>query len=165
MRDMLGRMRVFARGWLESPPPGPGALVREADAGGNRTWIRVPDREALLAVDELTTVGFFGQARADVDHDPIHRLEEAIVDTLELVRGVLSYFDLGLPHGGYGNLILCDAPDAPVRWHEHRTHARAVELAPHHYHSARLHNGVVGSPLLGDADLVVLRTRYYDFDR
>ena len=26
MRDMIGRMRVFARGWLESPPPGPGAL-------------------------------------------------------------------------------------------------------------------------------------------
>ena len=164
MRDMLGRMRAFARSWLESPPPGPGALVREADAAGNRTWIRVPDRDALLAVGELTTVGFFGQARADVDHDPIHRLEEAIVDTLELVRGVLSYFDLGLPHGGYGNLILCDSPDAPVRWHEHRTHARAVELAPRHYHSARLHNGVVRSPLLGDADLVVLRTRYYDFD-
>jgi hypothetical protein len=165
MRDMLGRLRAFARGWLESPPPGPGALVREADAAGNRTWIRVTDLDALLGARELTTVGFFGQARADVDHDPIHRLEEAIVDTLELVRGVLSYFDLGLPHGGYGNLILCDAPDAPVRWHEHRIHAQAVELAPRHYHSARLHNGVVRSPLLGDADLVVIRTRYYDFDR
>jgi hypothetical protein len=164
MRDMLGRMRAFARGWLESPPPGPGALVREADAAGNRTWIRVPDRDALLAAGELTTVGFFGQARADVDHDPIHRLEEAIVDTLELVPGVLSYFDLALAHGVYGNLILCDSPDAAVRWHEHDIHAEAVELAPRHYHSARIHNGVVHSPLLGDADLVVLRTRFYDFD-
>ena len=164
MRDMLGRMRVFAGGWLDSPPPGPGALVREADAVGNRTWIRVPDRDALFAAGELTTVGFFGQARADVDHDPIHRLEVAIVDTLELVRGVLSYFDLALSHGVYGNLILCDGPDAPVRWHKHRIHAQAVELAPHHYHSARLHNGVVRSALLGDADLVVLRTRLYDFD-
>ena len=165
MRDMLGRIRAFARGWLESPPPGPGALVRETDAAGNRTWIRVTDLDALLAAGELTTVGFFGQTRADIDHDPIHRLEEAIVDTLELVPGVLSYFDLELPEGGYGNLILCDTPDAPARWHEHRIHAQAVELAPHHYHSARLHNGVVHSPLLGDADLVVLRTRYYDFDR
>jgi len=164
MRDMLARMRTFARGWLESPPAHPGVLVREIDAAGNRTWIRVPDRDALLAAGELTTVGFFGQARADVDHDPIHRLEEAIVDTLELVRGVLSYFDLALSHGVYGNLILCDGPDAPVRWHEHRIHAQAVELAPHHYHSARLHNGVVRSALLGDADLVVLRTRFYDFD-
>ena len=165
MRDMLGRMRVSARGWLESPPPGPGALVLEFDAAGNRTWIRVTDLDALFAAGELTTVGFFGQTRADVDHDPIHRLEEAIVDTLELVPGVLSYFDLELPEGGYGNLILCDAPAAAARWHEHRIHAEAVELAPRHYHSARLHNGVVDSPLLGDADLVVLRTRYYDFDR
>lgn len=62
-------------------------------------------------------------------------------------------------------IILCDAPDVPVRWHEHRVHARAVELAPRHYHSARLHNGVVRSHLLGNADLVVLRTRQYDFDR
>jgi hypothetical protein len=164
MQDMLGRMRAFARGWLASPPPGPGALVREADAAGNRAWIRVPDRDALLAAGELTTVGFFGQARAGIDHDPIHRLEEAIVDTLELVRGVLSYFDLALAHGVYGNLILCDSPDAAVRWHEHHIHAQAVELAPRHYHSARIHNGVVRSPLLGEADLVVLRTRFYDFD-
>jgi hypothetical protein len=164
MRDMVGRMRVFARGWLESPPPGAGVHVREVDAVGDRTWIRVPDRDALFAAGELTTVGFFGQARADVDHDPIHRLEEEIVDTLELVPGVLSYFDLALPNGGYGNLILCDSPDAAVRWHEHDIHAKAVELSPHHYHSARLHNGVVDSPLLGDADLVVLRTRFYDFD-
>jgi hypothetical protein len=68
MRDMLGHMRVFARGWAESPPAGPNVLVRE------------------------------------------------------------------------------------------------VELAPRHYHSARLHNGIVRLPLLGDADLVVLRTRFYDFD-
>lgn len=165
MRDMLGRIRAFARGWVETPPPGPGALVREADAAGNRTWIRVTDLDALLAAGELTTVGFFGQTRADVDHNPIHRLEEAIVDTLELIPGVLSYFDLELPEGGYGNLILCDTPDAPAHWHEHGIHAQAVELAPRHYHSARLHNGVVRSRLLGDADLVVLRTRYYDFDR
>jgi hypothetical protein len=159
MRDMLGRMRALARGWLTSRPQEPGALLRD-----ERTWIRVPDRDALLAAGELTTVGFFGQARADVDHDPIHRLEEAIVDTLELVPGVLSYFNLGLSHGGYGNLILCDSPEVPVRWHEHRIHVRAVELAPRHYHSARLHTGVVHSGLLGDADLAVVRTRHYDFD-
>src|SRR6476659_6750235 len=89
MRDMLERMRVLARGWLGAPPPGPDALVREHDAAGNRTWIRIPDLDALLVAGELTTVGFFGQTRDDVDHDPIHHLEEEIVDTLELVPGVL----------------------------------------------------------------------------
>jgi hypothetical protein len=164
MRDMLAQLRAFSRGWADSKTAGDGVLVRRRDAAGLRTWIRVPDRETLFAAGELTTVGFFGQARADVDHAPIHRLEEAIVDTLEEVPGVLSYFDLELPDGRYGNLILCSAPDVPVRWHAHELHRDAVELAPRHYHSARLHRGIVRSPLLDDADLIVLRTFYHDFD-
>src|SRR5256885_10055244 len=63
-----------------------------------------------------------------------------------------------------GNLVLCAAPDVPVRWRAHDVHRLAVALAPRHYHWARLHSGTVRSQLLGDAELVVLRTRYYDFD-
>src|SRR5437868_6046301 len=85
MQEMLARMRAAARSWLASPPPGSGALVRQLDAAGLRTWIRVPDRAALLAAPELTTIGFFGQPRDDVDHAPIHELETAIVETLEEV--------------------------------------------------------------------------------
>jgi hypothetical protein len=164
MRFMLGRMRALARGWLDSPPAGRGVAARELDAAGLRTWIRVPDRAALLAAEELTTVGFFGHARADVDHSPIDRLEEEVVDTLESVPGILSYFDLELSVGRYGNLILCAAADVPARWREHRTHHEAVELTPSHYHTVRLHTGVVHSALLGEGDLVLLRTRYFDFD-
>jgi hypothetical protein len=164
MRAMLAHLRAFARGWPDSQSVGDGVLVRRHDAAGLRTWIRVPDRGALLAAGELTTVGFFGQARESVDHAPIHRLEEEIVDTLEEVPGIVSYFNLELPDGRYGNLILCSGPDVPVRWRAHELHRGAVELAPRHYHSARLHGGVVRSPLLGHADLIVLRTRYHDFD-
>jgi hypothetical protein len=164
MREMLARLRGSARSWLASPPPGSGALVHQLDAAGLRTWIRVPDRAALLAAPELTTIGFFGQPRDDVDHAPIHQLETAIVETLEEVPGLLSYFNLELPQRRFGNLVLCAAPDVPVRWRAHGLHRLAVALAPRHYHSARLHSGTVRSPLLGDAELVVLRTRYYDFD-
>jgi hypothetical protein len=87
MREMLASMRGFARSWLASPSPGPGALVYESDAAGLRTWIRVPDRAALLTTPELTTIGFFGQPRDGVDHAPIHQLETAIVETLEEVPG------------------------------------------------------------------------------
>jgi hypothetical protein len=164
LATMLGRLRAFARGWDESAPGRSGFLVRGPDERGLRTWVRVPDRAALLAPGELTAVGFFGQARTEIDHGPIDELEAAIVDTLEHVPGMLSYYNQELPRGRYGNLILCADPDVPVRWHTHALHRRAVELAPRHYHSARLHDGVVGSPLLGAADLNVLRTRYYDFD-
>jgi hypothetical protein len=157
-------MRGVARGWLSSPPPGSDALVRETDAAGLRTWIRVPDRAALLAAEALTTVAFFGHARTEVDHTPIDRLEASIVDTLEEVPGVLSYFDLELSPGRYGNLILCETPEVPVRWREHAAHRRAVELSPGHYHSVRLHSGIVRSALLGGGELELLRTRYFDFD-
>jgi hypothetical protein len=163
MQEMLARMRGAARSWLASPPPGPGALVNQFDAAGLRTWIRVPDRAALFAAPELTTIGFFGQPR-DGDHAPIDELEAAIVDTLEEVPGVLSYFNLELAQRSFGNLILCAAPDVPVRWRAHELHRLAVALAPSHYHSARVHSGTVRSRLDGAAELVVLRTRYYDFD-
>jgi hypothetical protein len=164
MQEMLARMRGAARSWLASPPPGSGTLVRQLDAAGLRTWIRVPDRAALLAAPELTTIGFFGQPRDDVDHAPIDELETSIVETLEEVPGVLSYFNLELAQRDFGNLILCAAPDVPVRWRAHDVHRLAVALAPSHYHSARLHSGTVPSRLVGDAELVVLSTRYYDFD-
>jgi hypothetical protein len=37
-------------------------------------------------------------------------------------------------------------------------------LTPRHYHWVRLHTGVVSGAFLGTADLVVERTRYYDYD-
>jgi hypothetical protein len=163
MRAMLGRLRALAPGWLEGEP-GSGVLLRDLDAEGHRHWIRVPDRTALLAARRLTVVGFFGHPRGDVDHAPIHELEAGIVDTLEQIDGVLSYYDLALPAGGYGNLILCAVPGAAMNVHGHELHRRAVELTPHHYRSVRLHTGVVPGSLLGRSDLVVERTRYYDYD-
>ncbi len=161
MQSMLARMRALAPEWLESARND--VLVRAPDAEGRRHWIRVPDRNALVAARQLTIVGFFGEPRDGVDHTRIDDLEAAIVDTLERVPGVLSYYDLELPCGGYGNLILCDDEAAPRRVHDHELHRRAVELTPQHYRTVRLHTGAVAGPLQGDAPLIVMRTRYYDF--
>lgn len=162
MQSMLARMRALAPSWLGLPTAG--VLVREPDGDGHRHWIRIPDRDALVAAPELTIVGFFGKARDDVDHTLIHDLEGGIVDTLERIPGVLSYYDVALPAGGYGNLILCDDDDAPGRVRNHELHRRAVELTPRHYRTVRLHTGTIAGRLLSDAPLVVRRTRYYDFD-
>lgn len=163
MQSMLAQMRRLAPEWSERGATN-GVLVKEADADGYRHWIRVPDRAALAAAARLTIVGFFGASRDGVDHAPIHDLEQAIVDTLEQVTGVLSYYDVELPQGGYGNLILCDDDDAPARVRGHELHRRAVELTPLHYRTVRLHTGVVAGGFVSDAELVVRRTRYYDFD-
>ena len=164
MLAMLRRECLLASTWLERAPEGLGALVRERDAEGRRHWIRVPDREALLAASEMAFVGFFGHARDDVDHKLVHTLEGGIVDTLDRVTGVLSYYDLALADGGYGNLILLGSAAAAANVHRHPLHQRAVELAPRHYHSVRLHSGNLRGAILATPDLVPLRTRYYDYD-
>jgi hypothetical protein len=160
LRQMLARMRARAASWNASPD----VLVLEPAADGLREWIRVPDAQALLSARELTWVGFFGRARAGVGHREIHDLEAGIVDTLERVVGVLSYYDLELADGVYGNLILCTSPEAPSSVHTHELHRRAVELTPAHYHSVRLHDGFVPGPLVGNDGIVLARTRYFDFD-
>lgn len=159
MRKMLGRLRELAPAWDAET-----VHVKEKGADGLRVWIRVPDLPKLLAAPKLTTVGFFGHTRSDVDQSPIHDLEGRVVDTLEWTPGVLAYFDLELEDGRYGNLILLTDDAAPAQLQEHTLHRLAVELTPRHYHSARLHYGQVDSPLLGDAELVVTRTRRFDFD-
>jgi hypothetical protein len=161
MQGMLDRLRARAAGWSADKP---GFLVREPDSNGHRHWIRAPDLAALRAASGMTAVGFFGRARAGIDHSLIDELEAGIVDTLDTIAGVLCYYDVALAEGGYGNLILCAAPDAPKRVDTHPLHRRAVELTPRHYHCVRLHTGVVPGRFLGDDSLVLERTRYYDFD-
>jgi hypothetical protein len=161
LRRMLVRLRRRAATWEAAAGE---VLVLERMEDGLREWIRAPDGGALLAARELTWVGFFGRAREGVHHGRIHDLEAGIVDTLERVTGVLSYYDLELASGAYGNLILCASVDAPAAVHSHELHRRAVELTPTHYHSVRLHDGFVPGPLLGDSELVLGRTRYFDFD-
>jgi hypothetical protein len=159
MRTMLARLRELAPTW-----GGDAVHVKERGPDGLRTWIRVPDLPKLLAAPELSTVGFFGAARAEIDQTPIHQLETQVVDTLERTPGVLCYFDLELEDGRYGNLILLTDDAAPAQLHGHGFHRRAVELTPLHYHWARLHYGRVASPLLGEADLVHVSTREFLFD-
>jgi hypothetical protein len=161
MQRMLERLRVVVTGWSGD---GTGVLVREPDSDGHRHWIRVPDPAALRAAGGMTAVGFFGRARADIDHLPIDELEAGIVDTLETISGVLCYYDVALAEGGYGNLILCAAPETRKRVHDHALHRRAVELTPRHYHCVRRHTGAVPGRFLGGDRLVLERTRYYDFD-
>jgi hypothetical protein len=164
MGTMLARLRLLAPGWRRDELAGKGVRLREPDRNGYRHWIRVPEPEALLTATGLTFVGFFEQTRRTIDHSPIDELEAMIVDALETIAGVLCYYDLALPGGGYGNLILCAAPTAPANVRQHDRHRLAVKLTPQHYHSVRLHDGPVPGAFAGTADLVVERTRYYDYD-
>jgi hypothetical protein len=166
MSAMLVRERAAAREWAQAGTPR--VSLRATGAGGERRqYLAVPDVDTLLRVRDVTAVGFFGQTR-DGDHRVLFELEQDVVGAFPeyAAAGLLSYFDLELDDGsyGFGNLILFWTPDVPAAWFQNRSHERAVSISPEHYHSIRLHKGTIRGPFLGDGDVAIERTKYFDFD-
>jgi hypothetical protein len=123
---------------------------------------------ALNTASDLAVVGFFGRRRAVVD--PQIDVEKDTVD-LELISefpehpGVLSYSSMELECSNYGNLVLLADPSAADRWQSSARHSRATRrIAPNYYSNVRLHNGVIRGGLLSGNDVVLVRTKYYDYE-
>jgi hypothetical protein len=154
-RTLAHRLR---EGSLPAPDAGP---AYEAD--GTEHWICVPRPRALAETIPVAAVGFFGQAYADVDHGPILEREHDIVARAAGFGGLLTYYNLRLADGRYGNLVLFDS--APSKGHVTGdvVHAEAVALTPRHYRSLRLHHAELAGGVLGPGELELLRTRYLDF--
>jgi hypothetical protein len=156
MRSMLAQR--LREGSLPAPDAGP---LEHAD--GTAHWLCVPDPGALAATAPVAAVGFFGQARQHVDHGPIVEREHAIVERAATFEGLLTYYNLRLEDGRYGNLVLfCSAP-AKAHVTSDLVHGEAVSRTPQHYHSLRLHHAELRDGVLGAGELELLRTRYLDF--
>jgi hypothetical protein len=157
MRQTLaGRLRASR---LPAPDAGP-----QEHADGTQHWLCVPDPSALAAACPVAAVGFFGQARRDLDHAPIVDREYDIVGRAARFGGLLTYYNLRLADGRFGNLVLFSAPDAKGHVTGDRVHAEAVALTPRHYRSLRLHHAELQDGVLGAGELELIRTRYIDFD-
>jgi hypothetical protein len=165
LRRLLAHQRQRAKAWADEPDACRDVVIRETDAEGHRHLLVVPDTQALLEATDPTVVGFFGRPRADVDAGELFELEEQLIAGMGAYaeRGLLSYYDVELVKGSYGNLILFEGPDGPRRWSENPVHARAVEISPASYHEIRLHQGSLSGTLLGDGTLHVTRTKYLDY--
>jgi len=163
MRRMLAYERRRAAEWggLDGRH-----VIREHDDEVHRHLIVIPDARRLLESEDLTAVGFFGSPREDVDHEILFSLEEELIERMDHYgsAGLLSYYDVELVKGEYGNLILFATPDVPPEWYRDQVHRRAVEVSPGHYHHVRLHKGSIRGRLLDGGDIVVERTKYFDFD-
>jgi hypothetical protein len=166
LRHLLVHERERARGWVNEPPgSGRDVIIRETDAEGHRHLLVVPSIRALLETPDPMVVGFFGRPRADADHALLFELEDELVASMNAygAHGLLSYYDVELAKGGYGNLILFATPEGPVKWGENPAHRRAVEVSPGNYHEIRLHHGVLSGRLLDGGDLRVTLTKYLDY--
>jgi hypothetical protein len=166
LRQLLAHERERARVWADDPLGYPKEVViRETDANGRRHLLVVPDTSALLEARDPTVVGFFGRPRADADHALLFELENELVASMGAYAGggLLSYYDVELVKGAYGNLILFASPEGSSRWRENPVHQRAVEISPRNYHEIRLHRGTLAGRLLGPGTLRVTRTKYLDY--
>jgi len=166
MQAMLDGERARAHAWVAEGGLGREHLVREVDDEGHRHLLLVPELDALVTAGGLTAVGFFGRPRSDSDHTILFDLEDELLARMPSYAsaGLLSYYDVELVKGAYGNLILFSTPDVPPAWHADPIHRRAIELSPGHYHEVRLHKGSIHGRLLDGGEIAVERTKYFDFD-
>jgi hypothetical protein len=167
MRELLARERERARAWAgQDTAPADEIILVEQDEHDHRHLLVVPDPQRLLEAENPTVVGFFGRPREDVDHAILFELEEQLVAAMPSYgkAGLLSYYDVELVKGSYGNLILFSTPDVPPEWHDNPLHLRAIDVSPGHYHGIRLHKGTLQGRLLDGGDLTLERTKYVDFE-
>jgi hypothetical protein len=133
------------------------------DPTGSTHWLVTSRPELALHPTPCLAVGFFGQARSDVDHTIIVQLEHAMLARAEEIPGLIAYHNVQLADAQWGNLVLFAAgtDTAPIR--AERTHADAIGRAPAHYHSLRLHRGTLaGAGATEEIELAT--TLYLDFD-
>jgi hypothetical protein len=164
MQSILESERKLARKWGEEGESR-AHVGRGNDAEGRRHLLVVPDTQALVGARDVTAVGFFSRPREDVDHAILFELEDELVARMGTYAeaGLLSYYDVELVKGAYGNLILFSTPDVPEAWYGDVVHRRAVELSPGHYYEVRLHKGFVPGRLVDEGKVVIERTKYFDF--
>jgi hypothetical protein len=165
LRHLLAHERSRARAWANGEGAGTDVIIRETDGEGLRHLLVVPDTQALLNSRDPFVVGFFGRPREDADVELLFDLEEELIGGMgEYAQaGLLSYYDLELVKGAYGNLILFSSADGPINWRENPVHHRAVEISPQNYWEIRLHQGSLSGRLLDGGELSLRQTKYIDY--
>jgi hypothetical protein len=166
LRLLLTHERERARAWCDKQAESRrDVIIKETDAAGLRHLLVVPETNALIQARDLFVVGFFGRPREDAETALLFDLEEKLVASMSAYaeHGLLSYYDLELVKGAYGNLILFAKPEGRARWGENPVHREAVEISPSNYHEIRLHHGRLPGRILEDGELRLTRTRYIDY--
>jgi len=158
---MVRRLARHARSVAEVSPGTRADDRRVLDDDGSLHHIVMPDIAALTAATNLAAVGFFGQARSDVDHTPIGDLEEQLISTMDGSDGLVAYYNVHWQMKEWGNLVVFVDDGTRSAWGDDDRHRNAVRRAPQHYRSIRLHRAELSGGLTGS--IRILRTTYLDF--
>jgi hypothetical protein len=160
--DDLAKLRRLRAAMRERGESGEGE-GRWMARDGCEHWLAAPDWEALARVAPAAAVGFFGQARSEVEHGPIVAAEHDIIARAASFPGLLAYHNARLGECHWGNMVLLASRASVASLAPDPVHIRAVASAPSHYESLRLHRGSLANGLLGEADVCLEETLYLDF--
>lgn len=143
--------------------PRPWVMFR-VEPGGRKLRIVIGDAAGLAAELPITVVGFFGTKRQGVDYAPLDAVDDELIAGFPNFPGVLGYCSLQQLTGSWANLVLLRDPRDLEHWATSARHAFAAKaMAPEYYQCIRLHNGVLEGGLLSGKEIVLHRTKYYDF--
>lgn len=134
------------------------------DKHGATHWLVAPRPDLVVDPAPCLAVGFFGQARSDVDHTIIVALEHAMLARAQEIPGLLTYHNVQLANAQWGNLVLFEAGTDTTSMRSELTHADAIHRAPAHYHSLRLHRCTLSCGKDDAEEFALETTLYLDFD-
>ncbi len=157
--ETLERMRAAVRRRLRA-----GRAAGTWEDNGDRHRLVAPTPSLLLEHGPVAAVGFFGQARSDVDHEPIVRLEDELLARARSFPALVSYHNVRFTGGQWGNLVtFLDARGAREVGGD-PTHREALARTAAHYHSVRLHRLHLADGPSGTLRAELVETLLLDFD-
>jgi hypothetical protein len=160
MTEALCRVMVQTQNFPDLPRP---YILFFEETGGRFHRICLSQPEQLLLAGELAVVGFCGKKRPGVDRGPLDAIDDKLIEEIPGHKHLLSYSTLQLESYNTVNLVLFDHPQGADHWSTSKEHAQAVRMSPNYYTVIRLHNAILPGGLLANNRLVLLRTKYYDF--
>jgi len=164
LRQIAGRLRAVLGGAGAAAAEWRYHLIRTVEADGRVLRMMICNGAELLRPAPMPVVGFFGQRRADAEYGPIGRVDEELLEEFLQHPHIIAYCSLELPSTNWGNLVVMSNPQATVQWSGSDRHRYAAqELAPRYYASVRIHNGELPAGLMSGGELVLARTKYYDY--
>jgi hypothetical protein len=125
----------------------------------------VPESRALARSRPTFAIGFFGQAREQVDHSAILELEQTLLARAASLPGLLAYYNVRFRGGQWGNLVLFAREDGPDFVRSDPTHLEALSRAADHYRSVRLHRLRLPEGVLGATPPALESTLLIDFSQ